>query len=39
MSTAPGHDLSDLIEWMSLGEWRHRIDAVMAEHFDRQIGA
>lgn len=34
MSTAPGHDLSDLIKWMSRDEWRHRIDAVMAEHFE-----
>jgi hypothetical protein len=34
MSIAPGHDLSDLIKWMSRDEWRHRVDAVMAEHFE-----
>ncbi len=34
MSNAPGHDLSDLIKWMSRDEWRHRVDAVRAEHFE-----
>jgi hypothetical protein len=34
MSNAPGHDLSDLIKWISRDEWRHRVDAVMAEHFE-----
>jgi hypothetical protein len=34
MSSAQGHDLSDLIKWMSRDEWRHRIDAVTAEHFE-----
>jgi hypothetical protein len=33
MRAAPGHDLSELIKWMARDEWRHRIDAVMAEHF------
>ena len=37
MSIVPGHDLSDLIKWMSRDEWRHRLDAVMAEHFDRAM--
>lgn len=34
MSAAPGHDLSDLIKWISRDEWQHRIDAVMVEHFE-----
>lgn len=34
MSATPGHDLSDLIKWMARDEWRHRVDAVMAEHFE-----
>ena len=34
MSSAPGHDLGDLIKWVSRDEWRHRVDEVMAEHFE-----
>ena len=34
MSTAPGHDLSDLVRWTSRDERQHRLDAVMAEHFE-----
>jgi len=34
MSATAGHDLNDLIKWMSRDEWRHRVDAVMAEHFE-----
>jgi hypothetical protein len=34
MSAVPGHDLSDLIKWTARDEWRARVDAVMAEHFE-----
>jgi hypothetical protein len=34
MSTPSGHDLSDLIKWTARDEWRHRVDTVMAEHFE-----
>jgi hypothetical protein len=34
MSAPSGHDLSDLIKWTARDEWRHRVDAVMAEHFE-----
>jgi hypothetical protein len=34
MSAAPGRDLSDLIKWTARDEWRARVDAVMAEHFE-----
>ena len=34
MSAAPRHDLSDLIKWTARDEWRHRVDEVMAEHFE-----
>jgi hypothetical protein len=34
MRAAPAHDLSELIKWMARDEWRQRMDAVMAEHFE-----
>jgi hypothetical protein len=34
MSAPSGHDLSGLIKWMAQDDWRHHVDAVMAEHFE-----
>lgn len=34
MSAKPAHDLGDLIKWTARDEWRGRVDAVMAEHFE-----
>ena len=35
MSARPAHDLGDLIKWTARDAWRGRLDAVMAEHFER----
>ena len=37
MSARPGHDLSGIIKWSAREDWRPRVDAVMAEHFE--VGA
>lgn len=34
MTAPPSHDLSGLIKWCARDEWRGRVDAVMAEHFE-----
>src|SRR6202166_4901112 len=34
MSARPGHDLSGIIKWSAREDWRPRVDAVMAEHFE-----
>lgn len=39
MSAQPGHDLSDLIKWTARDEWGHRVDEVMAEHFEPAMQA
>ena len=39
MRARPGHDLSDLIKWTARDEWRGRVDAVMAEHFEPAMEA
>ena len=39
MSARPAHDLGDLIKWTARGEWRGRVDAVMAEHFEPAMEA
>ena len=39
MSARPGHDLGDLIKWLTRDEWRPHVDAVMAEHFEPAMHA
>lgn len=39
MSAPAGHDLTDLIKWTARDEWRGRVDAVMAEHFEPAMEA
>ena len=39
MSAKPAHDLADLIKWSARDEWRGRVDAVMAEHFEPAMAA
>lgn len=39
MSVRPGHDLGNLIKWTARDEWRGRVDAVMAEHFEPTMEA
>lgn len=34
MTPPSGHDLSGLIKWCARDDWRDRINAVMAEHFE-----
>jgi hypothetical protein len=39
MSAPFTHDLSGLIKWVAQNEWRHRLDEVMAEHFEPPMQA
>jgi len=39
MSAPAGHDLSGIIKWCAREEWRPRVDAVMAEHFEPAMEA
>jgi len=39
MSARPGHDLSGIIKWSAREDWRPRVDAVMAEHFESALKA
>ena len=39
MSARAGHDLSGIIKWCAREDWRPRIDAVMAEHFEPAMKA
>jgi len=39
MSARVGHDLSGIIKWCAREDWRPRIDAVMAEHFEPAMKA
>jgi hypothetical protein len=39
MSVRPGHDLGALIKWTARDEWRGRVAAVMAEHFEPAMEA
>lgn len=39
MSVKPIHDLGDLLKWSARAEWRGRVDAVMAEHFEPAMEA
>ena len=39
MSARAGHDLSGIIKWCAREDWRPRVDAVMAEHFEPAMKA
>jgi hypothetical protein len=39
MSAQPGHDLGGIIKWSAREDWRPRVDAVMAEHFESALKA
>ena len=39
MSASTGHDLSGIIKWCAREDWRPRLDAVMAEHFEPAMKA
>jgi hypothetical protein len=39
MSARAGHDLSGIIKWCAREDWRPRVDAVMAEHFEPAMNA
>ena len=39
MSASTGHDLSSIIKWCAREDWRPRVDAVMAEHFEPAMKA
>jgi hypothetical protein len=39
MSAGAGHDLSGIIKWSAREDWRPRVDAVMAEHFESAMKA
>ena len=39
MIAQPGHDLGGIIKWSAREDWRPRVDAVMAEHFEPAMKA
>ena len=39
MNARTGHDLSGIIKWCASEDWRPRVDAVMAEHFEPAMKA
>jgi len=39
MSAGAGYDLSGIIKWCAREDWRHRVDAVMVEHFEPAMKA
>jgi hypothetical protein len=39
MSAGAGHDLSGIIKWSAREDWRPRVDAVTAEHFEPAMKA
>ena len=39
MSARAGHDLSGIMKWCAREDWRPRVDAVMAEHFEPAMKA
>jgi len=39
MSARAAHDLSSIIKWCAREDWRPRVDAVMAEHFEPAMKA
>jgi len=39
MSARAGHDLSGIIKWCAREDWRPRVDAVTAEHFEPAMKA